>query len=122
MRSLTLGPVSAIAVFFFSSRRRHTRLQGDWSSDVCSSDLEDQVDQVRDRADDREGEDRRGRKSGRAAWRGRGEKSVVAVSLKKKKRHRTVVSLTRAKAEHTGTGETGRPRGDGPHGAGQRVE
>src|SRR5215467_14669732 len=26
-------------VFFFSSRRRHTRLQGDWSSDVCSSDL-----------------------------------------------------------------------------------
>src|SRR5574337_676926 len=26
-------------VFFFSSRRRHTRLSGDWSSDVCSSDL-----------------------------------------------------------------------------------
>src|ERR1022692_4235682 len=25
--------------FFFSSRRRHTRVQGDWSSDVCSSDL-----------------------------------------------------------------------------------
>src|SRR5256885_2766716 len=29
-----------MVVFFFSSRRRHTRLQGDWSSDVCSSDLE----------------------------------------------------------------------------------
>src|SRR5256885_10328525 len=29
--------------FFFSSRRRHTRLQGDWSSDVCSSDLGDRV-------------------------------------------------------------------------------
>src|SRR5215467_3315633 len=28
-----------IIFFFFSSRRRHTRLQGDWSSDVCSSDL-----------------------------------------------------------------------------------
>src|SRR5256885_11640790 len=28
-------------LFFFSSRRRHTRLQGDWSSDVCSSDLKD---------------------------------------------------------------------------------
>src|SRR5256885_7105627 len=28
-----------IDFFFFSSRRRHTRLQGDWSSDVCSSDL-----------------------------------------------------------------------------------
>src|SRR6266480_6336660 len=26
-------------VFFFSSRRRHTRLTCDWSSDVCSSDL-----------------------------------------------------------------------------------
>src|SRR5438093_7281485 len=26
-------------LFFFSSRRRHTRLVSDWSSDVCSSDL-----------------------------------------------------------------------------------
>src|SRR5437764_13632099 len=26
--------------FFFSSRRRHTRYIGDWSSDVCSSDLD----------------------------------------------------------------------------------
>src|SRR2546430_10250710 len=26
------------AVFFFSSRRRHTRFDCDWSSDVCSSD------------------------------------------------------------------------------------
>src|SRR5574339_670727 len=26
-------------LFFFSSRRRHTRSPGDWSSDVCSSDL-----------------------------------------------------------------------------------
>src|ERR1039457_7310000 len=31
-------------LFFFSSRRRHTRLQGDWSSDVCSSDLFDLQD------------------------------------------------------------------------------
>src|SRR5688500_9644741 len=31
--------VSHVLFFFFSSRRRHTRLQGDWSSDVCSSDL-----------------------------------------------------------------------------------
>src|SRR5215467_15407812 len=30
--------------FFFSSRRRHTRLQGDWSSDVCSSDLYPECD------------------------------------------------------------------------------
>src|SRR5207248_11208742 len=27
--------------FFFSSRRRHTISYGDWSSDVCSSDLPD---------------------------------------------------------------------------------
>src|SRR5260370_40471824 len=27
-------------LFFFSSRRRHTRFKCDWSSDVCSSDLE----------------------------------------------------------------------------------
>src|SRR5256884_2194134 len=27
--------------FFFSSRRRHTRCSRDWSSDVCSSDLND---------------------------------------------------------------------------------
>src|SRR5207249_9110001 len=29
----------ALFVFFFSSRRRHTRSKRDWSSDVCSSDL-----------------------------------------------------------------------------------
>src|SRR5438046_8653483 len=28
-----------VFLFFFSSRRRHTRLVSDWSSDVCSSDL-----------------------------------------------------------------------------------
>src|SRR5205807_6947479 len=31
--------IGRLLLFFFSSRRRHTRLQGDWSSDVCSSDL-----------------------------------------------------------------------------------
>src|ERR1035438_3780333 len=33
------GWVSAGLIFFFSSRRRHTRCLSDWSSDVCSSDL-----------------------------------------------------------------------------------
>src|SRR2546430_12334680 len=34
-------PLRALYVFFFfSSRRRHTRFDCDWSSDVCSSDLE----------------------------------------------------------------------------------
>src|SRR5256886_9119186 len=31
---------SGRAVLFFSSRRRHTRFDCDWSSDVCSSDLD----------------------------------------------------------------------------------
>src|SRR5256886_3048508 len=30
---------SGCSLFFFSSRRRHTRFDCDWSSDVCSSDL-----------------------------------------------------------------------------------
>src|SRR2546428_1793605 len=30
---------ASTACFFFSSRRRHTRSDRDWSSDVCSSDL-----------------------------------------------------------------------------------
>src|SRR5699024_12116881 len=33
-------------VFFFSSRRRHTRSKRDWSSDVCSSDLDVQYVQL----------------------------------------------------------------------------
>src|SRR2546430_11423983 len=31
--------MSFLTLFFFSSRRRHTRFDCDWSSDVCSSDL-----------------------------------------------------------------------------------
>src|SRR2546430_9097205 len=33
------GHVRQCGCFFFSSRRRHTRFDCDWSSDVCSSDL-----------------------------------------------------------------------------------
>src|SRR5690606_40339451 len=31
--------IQTTLLFFFSSRRRHTRFSRDWSSDVCSSDL-----------------------------------------------------------------------------------
>src|SRR5256885_12377684 len=34
-----MSRIATCYFLFFSSRRRHTRLQGDWSSDVCSSDL-----------------------------------------------------------------------------------
>src|SRR2546426_5719951 len=40
------GTLHSLCFFFFSSRRRHTRLQGDWSSDVCSSDLLDRAEEV----------------------------------------------------------------------------
>src|SRR5688572_32330633 len=33
-------------LFFFSSRRRHTRFDCDWSSDVCSSDLNQVLAQI----------------------------------------------------------------------------
>src|SRR5437879_8456866 len=36
---LSLSDICWLLGFFFSSRRRHTRYIGDWSSDVCSSDL-----------------------------------------------------------------------------------
>src|SRR5690242_21109107 len=36
-----------LGFFFFSSRRRHTRLTCDWSSDVCSSDLRVAADVAR---------------------------------------------------------------------------
>src|SRR5256885_12843400 len=39
LEQLSVGD-ALLTIRFFSSRRRHTRLQGDWSSDVCSSDLE----------------------------------------------------------------------------------
>src|SRR5262249_58747683 len=35
----TIDENPSMSMFFFSSRRRHTRLVSDWSSDVCSSDL-----------------------------------------------------------------------------------
>src|SRR5438270_12923068 len=35
--------INLYVFFFFSSRRRHTRFDCDWSSDVCSSDLDSQV-------------------------------------------------------------------------------
>src|SRR5256886_3535435 len=39
LRGLHLGHGACAGGFFFSSRRRHTRFDCDWSSDVCSSDL-----------------------------------------------------------------------------------
>src|SRR5437588_3692913 len=40
MLRVLVSQVSMLFFFFFSSRRRHTRSLCDWSSDVCSSDLQ----------------------------------------------------------------------------------
>src|SRR5215469_763821 len=40
-RVASCAPDARPIIFFFSSRRRHTRSLRDWSSDVCSSDLGD---------------------------------------------------------------------------------
>src|SRR5438309_9723421 len=97
--------------FFFSSRRRHTRWNCDWSSDVCSSDLVSSASRSMDAEArlksimdvlDQLAEDtsvprniRRGAteaknrlKIGRASCRERVEVPVVAVALKKKKEQR----------------------------------
>src|SRR2546430_8607254 len=44
------------AFFFFSSRRRHTRFDCDWSSDVCSSDLTGKIRTALDAAGIRDAE------------------------------------------------------------------
>src|SRR5438105_15458636 len=40
MSQLCVNITLSLTLFFFSSRRRHTRSTRDWSSDVCSSDLD----------------------------------------------------------------------------------
>src|SRR2546422_3177764 len=37
---ISFSYIDFFVFFFFSSRRRHTRCSRDWSSDVCSSDLD----------------------------------------------------------------------------------
>src|SRR3712207_9086213 len=95
MSAAGLQPATLGGMVFFSSRRRHTRYWRDWSSDVCSSDLDDVArggEWWRDpnasgpfvvEAWEPEVELRLG-KIGRAACRGRGEISGGALSLKKK--------------------------------------
>src|SRR5256885_6493204 len=89
--------ISELAFFFFSSRRRHTRLQGDWSSDVCSSDL----DWRRRRKEDAQEEKRRIKQSevqlgecGQTpspTWRSRlGERPEFVVSLRRRSEERRV--------------------------------
>src|SRR5690349_25174922 len=84
----------ATSLFFFSSRRRHTRSLRDWSSDVCSSDLSArQGESVYAARAPRGGRHDHAAHAprhplhheiGRASCRERVEISVVAVALKNK--------------------------------------
>src|SRR2546430_8084558 len=108
--------IGEMCFFFFSSRRRHTRFDCDWSSDVCSSDLSllhhfhtiahsqrqrflykdvlARTERGDGHAGMRLGGSRDGdglhcgiiQKIGRASCRGRGEISGGGVSFKKKKK------------------------------------
>src|SRR5690348_17885730 len=65
--------------FFFSSRRRHTRWTGDWSSDVCSSDLEGALRAIFDFIGERDEAHARGLALGRKRRRGgRGHRAARA--------------------------------------------
>src|SRR5690606_40580226 len=106
--------------FFFSSRRRHTRFSRDWSSDVCSSDLERREDKRKQKEERKsyalsdvpsrsafgtqrkEGKPERGRgygrgysrtfknQIGRASCRERVEISRVAVDMKRTKKREDI--------------------------------
>src|SRR5256885_8099857 len=80
--------------FFFSSRRRHTRLQGDWSSDVCSSDLSRSSRELSEQEDrKRETESTRSRWESRAAcstWWGATSATPSAQELMRACSHRKI--------------------------------
>src|SRR5437879_8257424 len=63
--------------FFFSSRRRHTRYIGDWSSDVCSSDLLPQTGHGRRHASQEERPGHAGNAAARTAIARRSEERRV---------------------------------------------
>src|SRR5262249_57672415 len=100
----TCGGEDVLCVyFFFSSRRRHTRLVSDWSSDVCSSDLS-RTSRSRNGGDQRSEDagrcDRRSDEGGPAACAlpGLGGKARRAVFLRSEERR---------------VGKEGRSRGEG---------
>src|SRR3989337_3408445 len=91
-----------LLMFFFSSRRRHTRCYRDWSSDVCSSDLRFRrrsrcrcSRRSRPRRRQRQGrsEERRVGKEGRSRW--------SPYHLKKKKKEQLVIRIEKHPAEVT---------------------
>src|SRR5256884_9998704 len=76
-------------MFFFSSRRRHTRCSRDWSSDVCSSDLEESSKKLLERFHHRKrerGRDAWGKKHARTRGPSRRSNAKTASSLRSEER------------------------------------
>src|SRR2546430_7586809 len=98
-------------VFFFSSRRRHTRFDCDWSSDVCSSDLTYRSPSrgitVHDRCNPHWGSeidaDRGGERIDRKSTRLNSSHSQIsyAVFCLKKKKNKTIQILTKVYSNMT---------------------
>src|SRR5207248_6126637 len=80
--------------FFFSSRRRHTRSYGDWSSDVCSSDLSPRRDT-----------------SGSAAGRWTRAGGIASRAGRPFPRRRTPPVVSRSRSEERRVGKECRSRG-----------
>src|SRR2546430_5669027 len=84
--------------FFFSSRRRHTRFDCDWSSDVCSSDLERFSKALRSEVVHRKANDRKLLRKERSEEHTSELQSqsnlVCRLLLEKKKRSATAAKLT----------------------------
>src|SRR5690348_17649271 len=82
-------------MFFFSSRRRHTRWTGDWSSDVCSSDLLFEAERLAHRLFDRR------ELCGHAHINPRSLAPIVFSPSLKRRRLVIILSLAMRSEEHT---------------------
>src|SRR5699024_11369173 len=73
--------LSVLFLFFFSSRRRHTRSKRDWSSDVCSSDLRAEIRSVSKKAVPGHGAGNLGRPAATAAQPGQRDRPGTVAEL-----------------------------------------
>src|SRR6516164_10730111 len=79
--------------FFFSSRRRHTRWNCDWSSDVCSSDLDVNASGKGPQCEHRQCRKRAGIEIGRASCRESVDLGGRRIIKKKKKKNTKEIKI-----------------------------
>src|SRR5690606_40097227 len=90
-------------LFFFSSRRRHTRFSRDWSSDVCSSDLAKQVilQRIRDAEREQIIDDFLAR-----------EEPILSGTVKRVDREGAIIESGKVRSAERRVGKETSPRGD----------